>query len=210
MKNKLFLSIIVATALSAPVLHRTAFAEPAKSYITEDEMKNKLDSISRAEPDAKKVTVRVEVAPKPRGTNNVVNFMDFDLNKDGALSHDEVGESLFYIFDRDGNEVIDNIEMKRIGVLAFSPMEKKTIAIVDYRVADKPTKTTVTEEEFMKASNLNKFDENGDGLTPLDFLGMTFNRVNVKRDNVIDMYEWKRAYADSVRPRHEEPFNYNG
>lgn len=204
--KKLLLTLMATTiALSANEAVATS-----KNYPSGDELQSRAERLLQNEQGASKATVRFEVSPQNEPSKTTINFMDFDLNGDGALTHSEIGERLFKMFDTDGNQVIDNIEMKRVGILAFTPMTRKTIEIVEYAEDGTPTKTNISEEEFMEKSNLSKFDKDADGLTPLDFLGQPFNKVNVKRDGVIDLYEWKRAYADSVKPKHQEQFNYNG
>jgi len=181
----------------------------AQQKVDADMVQMRAETVLKAEDGAKEVNVRVEIDEDEMAKKRAINLSEFDINNDGILSRDEVGETMFRIFDRDGNMVIDNIEMKKVGFMTFTPMKKKTIETVDYFAADKEQKRTVTEEEFMETSRLIKFDKDKDGLTPLDFLGTTFYRVNVKKDGVIDLEEWKRAYAQSVRPLHEESFNYN-
>lgn len=187
----------------------TARADHPKEVIDGDELQYKADSILKTEPHAKKVKVRVEVEPKRIPNTTEVDFMDFDYNHDGILEQAEVGEKLFWLFDRDGNEVIDNHEMEMQSVLTIIPMERKTIEVVDYDGVVPGEKTKITTEEFLEQSNLMRFDKHKDGLTPLDFLDMSFYEVDVKDDAVIDMEEWQRAYAESVRPAHMEDYNYN-
>ena len=175
----------------------------------QDALQKKAEDVLRSEPLAKQVTVREEVSPQNTEGKDIVDFMSFDLDGDGVLSQDEVGEKLFTIFDRDGNHVIDNIEMRRPSLVAFTPMRKKTIEIIDYGSDTGPQKRVVSEEDFLEKTQLGKFDPDGDGLSPLDFLGVPFNQINVRRDAVIDLYEFKRAYAAVVKPKHEEDFNYN-
>ncbi|MGB1077460.1 MAG: hypothetical protein ACPG05_04060, partial [Bdellovibrionales bacterium] len=139
----------------------------------------------------------------------VVNLDQFDMNGDGTLAKDEVGEKLFELFDRDGNDVIDNVEMKEPNLMVFVPTKKTTVEVIDYQEEDKPLKANVTHEEFLQTSQLSRFDGNADGLSPLDFLGLPFSEVNVKEDFVIDLAEWKRAYAQSVKPEHIENYRYN-
>lgn len=174
-----------------------------------DALQEKAEQILKSAPDAKQVTVRVEVEAKAPPKEHTVNFDGFDLNSDGILSRDEVGEKLFKIFDRDGNEVIDNIEMKQPNLIVFTQMESKMIEIIDYKTTSTPTKRNVTRAQFLRESKLSRFDKNADGLSPLDFLEKPFNQVNVKDDAVIDLYEWKRAYAQTVKPAHMEDYNYN-
>ena len=174
------------------------------------EIEQRLDTIMKTEEGVDKASVRIEVAPKGAINQNSIDFSDLDLNKDGIFARDEVGEKLFTIFDRDGNGVIDNIEMKRISLKVRAPMEKTTIETIDYRTPGKEQTTRISHEEFLKESKLARFDKEKDGLSPLDFLEMSFYQVNVNRtDGVIDLYEWKRAYAESVKPMHMESFIYN-
>lgn len=186
-----------------------AYADSPNQKIDGDQLEKKAERILKSEPDAKSVTLKVEVESKIPANANTINFDDFDLDGDGILTRDEVGERLFKVFDRDGNQVIDNAEMKKPSLIIFTPMEKKEIEIIDYHTDAKPTKKTVSYEDFVKTSKLSRFDKDKDGLSPLDFLEMPFNRVNVKDDAVIDLYEWKRAYAESVKPLYMEDFHYN-
>jgi hypothetical protein len=62
---------------------------------------------------AETITETTVVKPVDQPHLNKVDFSAFDLNHDGILSMPEVGEKLFYIFDLDGNEVIDNIEFTK-------------------------------------------------------------------------------------------------
>lgn len=183
---------------------------PALAGNLDAEIQQKLDYIMKTEDDVEKANVRIEVEPKNVENRKGIDFSEFDTNKDGVFEKEEVGEKLFTVFDRDKNGVIDNREMKKVGLKVYSTMSKRTIETIDYHSPDKEQVKRVSEEEFIQASNLIKFDQNEDGLSPLDFLGMSFNQVNVNNhDSVIDLYEWKRAYAQTVRPLHMESFHYN-
>lgn len=174
------------------------------------EIQRKLNYLLKTEDDVKSASVKIEVTPNAPSDTNHIDFSEFDINKDGVFEKEEVGEKLFSVFDRDKNGVIDNREMKKVGLRVYTPMKKKIIETVEYNDEGKEQKTTMTEEDFIKESQLIKFDKNGDGLSPLDFLDMPFNHVNVnRRDSVIDLYEWKRAYAKTVKPLHMESFHYN-
>lgn len=195
------------TAISVGAAGTTSVS--ANEAINGDELKAKAEQVLRDEQGAKQVKVRVEIEQKSVSNRTRINFSELDINQDGVFSREEVGEKLFEVFDRDGNQVIDNIEMKRVGLITLAPMTKKTIETIDYHSSETPQKVRVSEEEFYRKSKLGMFDKNDDGLSPLDFLEMRFNKVDVRRDGVIDLYEWKRAYAASVKRMHEEDFNYN-
>lgn len=208
MKTKFFLM----TLMTLTVLNISASrAEDmvGTTAIDPDAIQARAEELLHSEPGATEAKVRVEVSQDKDPNRTQLNLWDFDLNKDGVLDRDEVGEKLFKFFDTDGNEVIDNKEMLKPSIIVFTPMTKKTIEMVNFQSDGQPVKETVTEEKFLQRSNLAKFDTDKDGLSPLDFLSKPFNVVNVHKDGVIDLYEWKRAYAASVRPMHLEYFNYN-
>ena len=207
MFNKFYLTIAAVALMGFAT---SAYAADEMPKIDGQQLEVEAEQILKAEDGAEEVTVRVEVAPAKKTSNRqVVNFDQFDLNNDGVLERDEVGEKLFRMFDRDGNEVIDNIEMKTPNIIVFSDMEKTKTETVKYHDPSKPTKKVVSSEDFMQASKLARFDKDKNGLSPLDFLEKTFYQVNVRDDGVIDLYEWKRAYASYVRPAHLEQYNYN-
>lgn len=129
-----------------------------------------------------------------------VDFSAFDLNQDGELSRDEVGEALFRIFDTDGNGVIDNIEFERPLVMTVIPMERKTVVSTDFGADGEPARVETSSEDFYKRSMLAKFDKEGSGLSARMFLDRTFWSVDDNRDRVIDVREWKAAYSAAIRP----------
>lgn len=129
-----------------------------------------------------------------------VDFSAFDLNQDGELSRDEVGEKLFRIFDTDGNGVIDNIEFERPLVMTVIPMERKTVISTDFGADGEPGRVETSTEDFYKRSMLAKFDKDGSGLSARLFLERTFWSLDDNRDRVIDLREWKTAYNAAIRP----------
>lgn len=207
MRPYAFLNVLLTTSLlTAPVL-----ANDLYRVSSGDDLQRKAERILQSEPGAKQVTVREEVAPIiDPNPHRVINLDSFDLNHDGFFEHDEIGQVLFRIFDADDNLIIDNIEYTIPRIASFTPMKKKTVDTVVYRDYYKSTKVTVSQEEFLQLSRLSRFDRGQDGVSAKDFLEMPFNLVNAdKTDKVIRIEEWKRAYADSVKPRHMEPYNYN-
>ncbi len=138
-----------------------------------------------------------------------VNFSEFDVNGDGQLSHAEVGEKLFSIFDTDGNMVIDNIEYKKPMVMTIIPMVKTETITFVFDGQTIPSKTEVTEEEFYKKSMLHKFTDSPEGLSANKFLDQGFWRLDDNSDKVIDLKEWKEAYTESLRPSAANPNRYN-
>ncbi len=139
-----------------------------------------------------------------------VNFADFDLNHDGRLSRDEVGEELFYIFDTDGNEVIDNIEYVRPMVVTIIPMEKSETLSVDFNDDGVADEKSFDSEEFIQKSMLYKFDRNKNGLSAKDFLEQAYWReIDDNNDKTIDLKEWKAAYIASLLPSSANPNRYN-
>lgn len=139
----------------------------------------------------------------------VINFMDFDLVKDGLLSINEVGEMLFKLYDMDGNNVIDNIEYERRAVFTIMPMEKNTIVSYDFDGDGIADKTKYTQETFMKDTMLTRFDKNRDGLSPHEFMGTFFLAADINNDKAIDLQEWQGSYRPEIdkENRAKSPFN---
>lgn len=138
-----------------------------------------------------------------------VNFAEFDLNNDGQLSRTEVGKKLFYIFDVDGNEVIDNIEYTRPMVLTVIPMTKQEVTAIDFNDDGMPDSTKVDQDDFYRQSMLQKFDQHKDGLSAKDFLGQVYWQLDDNKDKTIDIKEWKEAYIESTTPSSANPNRYN-
>lgn len=138
-----------------------------------------------------------------------VNFAEFDTNKDGQLSRIEAGTTLFYIFDTDGNETIDNIEYLKPMVLTVIPMTKQEVTAVDFDDDGLPDSAKVDQEDFFRKSMLQKFDMNKDGLSAKDFLSQVYWQLDDNRDKVVDVREWQQAYIESTTPSSANPNRYN-
>lgn len=157
---------------------------------------------------------RIETITKTRPLPPVtgarlVNFMDFDLNGDGVLSTEEAGEMLFKLFDGDGNGVIDNVEFETRNVMTVVPMEKETIVKYDFDDAGNAQKVERTQENFIEKTQLSRFDQAGQGLSPHEFVGKTFRQMDVNRSGFIEKNEWQGAYNETInRKNHNQSF-YN-
>ncbi|MDY0029063.1 MAG: hypothetical protein RBR86_03875 [Pseudobdellovibrionaceae bacterium] len=138
-----------------------------------------------------------------------IDFMSFDENQDGILEMKEVGDVLFTAFDRDGNSVIDNQEFDENPVMTVIPTEKTTYTFYDYNSDGKAEKAVMTQEDFLKKSSLMRFDTQYNGLSPKDFIGKSFKEVDMTHDNLLDLEEWQRVYADIVKPEAALQSNYN-
>lgn len=155
------------------------------------------------------VTTTTVVTPQERDDINMVEFSAFDYNHDGILSMEEVGEKLFYLFDRDGNEIIDNIEFTQNSVLTIAPMKKETITLVDYYNDGIIEQSTYTYETFLQESQLSRFADDLDGLSPKEFVDTSFLIMDDNHDKAIDLQEWKEAYIAMVIPANAEQERYN-
>lgn len=146
----------------------------------------------------------VHETPKIVPGTNVVNFMAYDVNNDGILSTNEVGEMLFKLYDTDGNNVIDNIEYERKAVLTVTPVDKMTITKYDFNNDGIADQANYTYESFLKDTQLSRFDKNNDGLSPHEFTNMEFLVIDANNDKAVEMKEWKGSYIESVRKKNEE------
>jgi hypothetical protein len=162
-----------------------------------------------ARADTVVITTITTETPQHVENANMIEMSAFDRNEDGILSMKEVGDKLFDVFDRDGNRVIDNVEFTKNSLLTIAPMEKETITYVDYNAQCLGGKITYTREGFMKASQLVRFADDIDGLSPEEFMDKSFLALDDNDDKAIDREEWQEAYADLVRLPHEEEERYN-
>jgi hypothetical protein len=158
---------------------------------------------------AETVTTRTTVAQKEIPGTVKINFAALDLNNDGILSRSEVARKLFYIFDSDGNEVIDNREIKKNRVLTFIPLEKTELTMIDFDDDGKVDTSSVTNDQFMEFSMLHRFDKDLDGLSAQEFIGQSFLELDTDRSKVIEPQEWRDAYIASVSPLVAKQYRYN-
>lgn len=138
-----------------------------------------------------------------------IQFSEFDLNKDGLYAKSEVGEKLFYVFDKDGNEVIDNIEWGQENFLTITPMEKRTYTFVDYDSDGYTELSSYSYEVFYKESGLIRFDQDRDGLSAEEFIEEGYQSLDDNDNGMIEIDEWKEAYTKKFAPENAEQERYN-
>ncbi len=139
----------------------------------------------------------------------VINFAEFDLNQDGMFAKSEVGKALFYVFDQDGNEVIDNIEWDKPSMYTITPMEKTTYKFVDYNDDGYTDLTSYTYETFYNESGLIRFDQNKNGLSAKEFIAVGIQELDDNDNNTIELDEWEEAYTVMVTHKNAEQERYN-
>ncbi len=137
-----------------------------------------------------------------------LTLAEFDLNNDHRLDMNEVGKQLFYIFDKDGNEVIDNIEFDDNAVLTVRPVDVEKYTFVDYNSDGLVDSSSYTYETMYQQSGLIRFDNNQDGLSPADFLEASFLEMDDNKDKTIDLQEFSEAYIASRSPANAEQERY--
>ncbi len=166
-----------------------------------------LSGISGA--SAETIRTQTTISPVPVQDVNSINFSEMDLNHDGILARAEVGEKLFYIFDTDGNMMVDNIEFTQKRVYTIIPVEKRTVVTTDFNDDGIADDATVSYESFIRESGLMRFDEGKDGLSPSDFIQQSFLSLDDDEDHMIGIDEWKEAYIASRAPLAAEQERYN-
>lgn len=154
------------------------------------------------------VTTKTVVHQKEIPNTNKTNFSAFDLNNDGILSMKEVGTKLFYVFDTDGNEVIDNIEFDHRQVMTIIPMEKDTMRFIDWDSDGNTDAATFERETFFQQSGLMRFDKNVDGLSASEFITHTMLELDKDDSKVIELDEWKEGYKKRLTRDAADQENY--
>ena len=158
---------------------------------------------------AETITTKTTVMQKDIPNTVKINFASLDLNNDWILSRSEVARKLFYLFDTDGNEVIDNNEIKKNRVLTFIPLEKTELTMIDFDDDGKVDTSTVNNDQFMEFSMLHRFDKDMDGLSAQEFIGRSFLELDTDRSKVVEPKEWRDAYIASVSPLVAKQYRYN-
>jgi hypothetical protein len=158
---------------------------------------------------AASITKTTVVTTEPIANAVPIDFMAFDRNHDGVLSANEIGAQLFYIFDADGNEVIDNIEFDQARVYTVGKVKKETTFSLDLNDDGIPDQVSTDVDYALEQSHLARFNNGGAKLSAREFIGDSFLRLDVNDDKAIDLKEWKQAYAKSVRPETAIQERYN-
>lgn len=200
-------------AVSAIALMGYAGASQAQTVVEKTRIEVEKSPITSAQPGeiitTKTKQTMVNQIPVA-GESMRINFDDFDRDGNGILSMSEVGEHLFYIFDTDGNQVIDNIEFNNKRIITVAPMEKRTLTMVDVESATGSVVTkTYDYEKFYSESGLSRFDKEGDGLSPAKFIGTSFLKLDKDGSKAIELDEWKAGYEISRAPKAADQDNYN-
>lgn len=143
-------------------------------------------------------TTTQQVPPPP--TKRIINLKEFDLDGNGILSTDEVGEMLYKVFDTNLSGALEPEEYKNKSMLTVVPMEKTVTVTYDFNNDGIPDKTVNTAETFMQETQLAKFDKNKDGLSPEEFVSLPFEDADMDRDGKVDLAEWRSAYINMVNP----------
>jgi hypothetical protein len=124
------------------------------------------------------------------------NVESYDMNNDGQVDMVEVSNRLFYQLDRDGNEVLDNVEWDQPHQIPAVPFETITITEVDLDGDGQKDTQSVDVDVFMKETGLNRFDNDGDGLSAREFTGKSVLEMDVDNSGVIELDEWQTAYLE--------------
>lgn len=192
------MKLLKSTLLSSAVVLGLSLSAPALA-----------DNHAHSNKDAQLTETESTTVTKTYKTyNKTLNPMKFDQNNDMNLTLNEIGTGLFYIYDVDGNEVIDNIEYDKYAVATQTPVEIEQYKFVDPDGDGISETQTYEYDRFMKYSRLSLFDQEKDGLTAADFLDTSFYNVDDDDNGVISMAEWKEEYLPQTKQRHEESERY--
>ena len=140
---------------------------------------------------------------------NEINVVDFDVNGDGMQSRHEIGETLFKLYDTDGNSMIDNNEYKRRAVVTIIPMQTNTVISYDHNGDGKIDETQYTYDSFSQSTMLTRYDKNFDGLSAREFTGLEFMAADINDDKLVDLKEWQGVYMTSVDKANKQKAHIN-
>ncbi len=138
-----------------------------------------------------------EQAIAPADTR-LFTITEFDVNKDGILTRAEVGERLFKMYDADGNEVIDNLEYARPAIITVLPVEKTVTITYDFDGDGVVESQERVYENFVRYTQLARFDGDKDGLSPREFVDLGFLEADIDDDNFVNMKEWQGSYNAAI------------
>ncbi len=158
---------------------------------------------------AETITTKTVISQQEIKNVNEVDFKEFDTNKDGQYSMQEVGEKLFTVFDQNNDTYVDNLEWDEKNMMTIIPMEAEVIQYIDTDNDKVAEATTYSYTEFYKRSGLMKFDDNKDGLSAEEFIGEGFEALDIDENKMIDMEEWKKAYVKSEKYPNANQKQYN-
>jgi hypothetical protein len=138
-----------------------------------------------------------ETALAASGTR-LFNTAEFDINNDGVLSTAEVGEKLFAMYDFDGNGMIDNLEYERNAVVTVVPVEKNTTITYDFNGDGIAEQQEKVYENFLRYTQLSRFDGDLDGLSPREFVARGYLEADIDGDKLISKKEWQGSYNAEI------------
>jgi hypothetical protein len=148
---------------------------------------------------AETVETMTQQAPPPPG-KRIINLREFDLNKDGMMSAYEVGEMLFKVFDTNLSGALEPAEYESKSLVTVVPMEKETTISYDFNNDGIADAEQTTMQTFMQETQLARFDDFKDGMSPHEFVAMSFADADADRDGGIDIDEWRTAYMTRIAP----------
>lgn len=154
--------------------------------------------------EATPVTTRSEMQVATQETTiaadgtRLFNIADFDINKDGILSTAEVGEKLFDMYDFDGNGMIDNNEYEKNAVVTVTPVEKTTTITYDFDGDGIAEQQEKVYENFVRHTQLARFDNDKDGLSAREFVGRGYLEADIDGDKLISKKEWQGSYNAEI------------
>jgi len=182
---------ILATALALVLASTSAFATSEKAS---EEKITTTTTVTKSSSSNESESVPGKLEPNTRA----IHFEDYDLDRDGNLTQNEAGEMLFRLYDTDGNQIIDDNEYLRKAVLSKSPVLKKSRSVVDENADGTPEKDDASEETTFVDTMLSQYDKDGDGLSPQEFTGKAFNKIDVNKSQAIEKREWQGVYDEKI------------
>lgn len=126
-----------------------------------------------------------------------LEWLDLDLN--GRITRTEVGEYLFFYFDRDGNESLSRGEYSKEREITFIPYEGEGITFVDINHDGQHDGTDFTTETFLHSAMIGEYDPEADGIEADEVLDKGYLKADSDRSKYIELDEWQKIYGKGAK-----------
>lgn len=140
-----------------------------------------------------------------------VTFYYYDVERSRIVAADDMSESIFNLWDKDSNDLIDMDEFYSNQMVIYEPIEysKRTYQDVDADGALELTQQeyTLRLQQISTYSEINKDDK--EGISVHEFIDTGFQKADANDDNYISYDELRNSFYGQPRFITTESERYN-